>query len=125
MHNTFVWNELMTRDPAAATAFYGALLGWTYDTMATESGADYWVARLGDRPVAGIIDMNGPDFTHLPPHWFSYIEVDDVNARVAKAETAGAKILRPPFEVPDVGRIAILEDPTGAAVGWMTSAPPS
>ena len=71
------------------------------------------------------MDRNGPDFTHLPPHWFSYIEVDDVNARVAKAETAGAKILRPPFEVPDVGRIAILEDPTGAAVGWMTSAPPS
>ncbi|MEC8584227.1 MAG: VOC family protein, partial [Pseudomonadota bacterium] len=64
-------------------------------------------------------------FAHLPPHWFSYIEVDDVNARVAKAETAGAKILRPPFEVPDVGRIGILVDPTGAAVGWMTSAPPS
>ena len=48
MHNTFVWNELMTRDSAAATAFYGALLGWTYDTLATESGADFWVARLGD-----------------------------------------------------------------------------
>ena len=93
--------------------------------MATESGADCRVARLGDQPVTRIMDMNGPDFTHLPPHWFSCIGVDDVNARVAKAETAGANILRPPFEVPDVGRIAILEYPTGAAVGWMSSAPTS
>ena len=69
--------------------------------------------------------MNGPDCTHLPHHWISFIEVNDVNARVAKAETAGANILRPPFEVPDVGRIAILEYPTGAAVGWMSSAPTS
>ena len=125
MHNTLVWNELITSGPAAATAFYSVLLGWTYDTMATESGADCRVARLGDQPVTRIMDMNGPDFTHLPPHWFSCIGVDDVNARVAKAETAGANILRPPFEVPDVGRIAILEYPTGAAVGWMSSAPTS
>ena len=48
-----------------------------------------------------------------------------MNARVAKAETASAKILRQPFEVPDVGRIAIVVDPTGAAVGWMTTALPS
>ena len=50
---------------------------------------------------------------------------NELMIRVAEAETAGAKILRPPFEVPDVGRIAILEDTTGAAIGWMTSAPPS
>lgn len=125
MHGTFVWNELMTRDPAAATAFYGAALGWTYDTMATESGAGYWVARLGEQPVAGIMDMNGPDFAHLPAHWFSYVEVDDVDGRVGEAEKAGAEILRPPFDVPDVGRIAILRDPTGAAIGWITSLTPS
>ena len=95
MHNTFVWNELMTRDPAAATAFYGALLGWTYDTMATESGADYWVARLGDRLVAGIMDMNGPDFTHLPPHWFSYIEVDDIGAAKLSGHAAQSPLLLP------------------------------
>ena len=46
--------------------------------------------------------------------------VDDVDARVAKAVKAGAKLMRPIFDVPNVGRIAILTEPGGAGIGWMT-----
>ncbi|MGH6922119.1 MAG: VOC family protein, partial [Geminicoccaceae bacterium] len=73
-----------------------------------------------DAPVGGIFDMNGPEFEGLPPLWFAYLAVDDVDARVAKATAAGATLLRPIFDVPGVGRIAIVEDPVGAVLGWMT-----
>jgi predicted enzyme related to lactoylglutathione lyase len=53
----------------------------------------------------------------------SYLAVDDVDARVAKATAAGAKLMRPIFDVPNVGRIAILTEPGGAGVGWMTPVP--
>ncbi len=61
----------------------------------------------------------------VPPHWMSYIAVDDVDARLAKAVDAGAKVLREPFDVPGVGRIAMLTDGGGAAIGWITPEQPA
>jgi len=120
-HGTFYWNELMTRDAEAAKKFYGETLGWTFDGMPMEDGT-YWVCKDGDTPVGGIMPMTRPDFEGIPPHWFAYLAVDDVDARVAKATAGGAELLRPLFDVPGIGRIAILKDPTGAALGWMTPA---
>jgi predicted enzyme related to lactoylglutathione lyase len=51
-----------------------------------------------------------------------YIAVDDVDARAKKAVAAGAKIMKPAFDVPDVGRILILKEPGGAGIGWITPA---
>ncbi len=93
-HGHFYWNELMTRDPEGAKAFYGDTLGWKFEGMPMEIGT-YWVCKDGDKPVGGIFDMNKPEFEGLPPHWFAYVAVDDVDARVAKATAAGAKLLRP------------------------------
>ena len=59
----------------------------------------------------------------MPGQWFAYLAVDDVDARVAEATAAGAELMRPIFDVPGVGRIAILKDPTGAGLGWITPAP--
>ena len=59
----------------------------------------------------------------MPEFWMAYIAVDDVDKRVAKAKKAGATIVREPFDVPGVGRIAILKQPGGAGIGWMTPAP--
>lgn len=122
-HGTFVWNELNTRDPEAAREFYGKTLGWNFDTMPMATGGDYIVAKIGDRMVGGIFDIrNLPGMDQVPPHWFAYIEVDDVDARAAAAQQAGGALMRDIFDVPGVGRIAIVRDPTGAVVGWMTSA---
>ena len=118
-HGHFYWNELMTRDPEEAKAFYGATVGWQFEAMPMEGGI-YWVCKDGDTPVGGIFDMNAPEFEGLPPHWFAYLAVDDVDARIAGATAAGARLLRPIFDVPGVGRIAIVEDPVGAVLGWMT-----
>jgi hypothetical protein len=119
-HGQFCWNELMTRNVEQAKKFYGDTIGWSFEGMPMPNGT-YWVAKVGDKPVGGIFDISGPEFGPVPECWMSYIEVDDVDARVAKAVKAGAKIMKPAFDIPKVGRIAILMEPGGAGIGWMTS----
>jgi predicted enzyme related to lactoylglutathione lyase len=119
-HGHFYWNELMTRDVEGAKAFYGTTIGWQFDGMPMAEGGTYWVCKDGGQPVGGIFEIGRPEFAGIPPHWFAYIAVDDVDARVEQAKAAGAELLRPLFDVPGVGRIAILKDPTGAAIGWIT-----
>ncbi|MCK0196905.1 VOC family protein [Ancylobacter sp. 6x-1] len=122
-HGTFVWNELRTWDVASAKAFYGTTLGWTFEEMPMEEGAaPYWVCLADEEMVAGILPMTSADFEGTPSHWFAYVEVDDVDVRVALVEEAGGTVVRPPFDVPGVGRMAIVKAPDGASIGWITSA---
>jgi predicted enzyme related to lactoylglutathione lyase len=118
-HGRFHWNELLSHDPERAKAFYGATIGWTFEAMTSEDGATYWLAKLGDQPVAGLFPLNRPGFEKTPEGWMPYLAVDDVDARVKKAVAAGAQLMRPIFEVPGIGRIAILTEPGGAGVGWI------
>ncbi len=120
-HGSFHWNELMTRDVEKAKKFYGGTIGWTFDGMPMPDGT-YWVAKMADKPVGGLFTIGGPQFEGVPEQWMAYLAVDDVDARVAKATAAGAKLMRPIFDVPGVGRIAILREPGGAGIGWMTPA---
>ena len=120
-HGRFYWNELMTHDVEVAKRFYGGVLGWTFEAMPMAEGT-YWIAKMGDKPVGGMFPMSGPHFDRAPEHWVPYIAVDDVDARLKKAIAAGASAMREPFEVPGVGRIAIVKDPSGAVSGWMTPA---
>ncbi len=120
-HAHFYWNELNTRDPQGAMAFYGETLGWTFDAM-PDGDLTYWICKDGDTPVGGIFDMSREGFDGLPPHWFAYVAVEDIDACVEKITKAGGRLKRPPFDVPGAGRIAIVEDPNGAVLGWMTPA---
>lgn len=121
-HGHFHWNELMTRDAEKAKDFYGKTLGWTYHEMTMMEGMSYWVCMDGEQPIGGIFTMNGPDFEGVPEHWFPYIAVDDVDARLEKLKAEGGQVRREPFDMPGVGRIAIVTDSNGAASGWMTPA---
>ena len=121
-HGSFCWNELITHDPTAAKKFYAATIGWTFEPMPMQDGGTYWVAKQGDKMVAGIFEMKGPDFADVPENWMPYLAVDDVDKRVKKATSAGATLMRPLFDILGIGRIAILRQPGGAGVGWMTPA---
>jgi hypothetical protein len=110
----------MTRDVEGAKAFYGAALGWTFAPMPMPDGTYWLVMAEGEAPVAGLFDIHMMKDTEMQPHWLSYIAVDDVDARLEAAAEAGGSILRPPFDVEGVGRIAIVRDPEGAVTGWMT-----
>ena len=120
-HGTFHWNELMTWNVEQAKSFYADTLGWTYDAMPMEEGT-YWIMKSGDTVVGGMFQLTKPQFEGVPEGWMAYIAVDDIDARVAKATAAGAALMRPPFDIPGVGRIAIMREPGGAGIGWMTPA---
>ncbi|WP_425106965.1 VOC family protein [Ancylobacter sp.] len=119
-HGIFIWNELNSRDVPAAKAFYAATMGWTFEPMPIEGGPDYWIIRQGEARIGGIFPLEGPEFDGIPEHWLPYIAVDDVDARCERALAAGGRVLRPPFDVAGVGRIAIVCDSQGAVAGWMT-----
>jgi predicted enzyme related to lactoylglutathione lyase len=122
-HGHFHWNELLTADVERAKRFYQDTIGWTFEPMPMADGATYWVAKVGDQRVGGIFPTDRPPYQGVPESWMSYLAVDDVDARVNKAVAAGAKLMRPIFDVPGVGRIAILTEPGGAGVGWITPVP--
>ena len=119
-HGAFHWNELCTRDVEGAKRFYANTIGWTFQSMTMPDGGTYWSAYQNDKPVGGIFQLKSPDYDGVPEGWMPYLAVDDVDARVAKALKAGAKLMKPAFDVPNVGRIAVLMQPGGAGVGWMT-----
>ncbi len=121
-HGHFYWNELVTQDAEKAKAFYGDTLGWSFEGMQMDGGPMYWVCKIGDQPVGGILTMEGAEFEAMPEHWFAYLAVDDIDARIEKAVAAGANLARPVFDVPGIGRIAIVQTPGGAMIGWMTPA---
>lgn len=121
-HGTFYWNELLTRDLERAKKFYAATIGWSFEPMPAVGGGTYWIAKQGDVAVGGLFDITGPEFTGLPEHWMSYLAVDDVDARVKKAVAAGATLMKT-LDIPNVGRIAMLREPGGAGIGWITPTP--
>lgn len=119
-HGFFHWNELLTTDVEKAKAFFSATLGWDYEEMSMPDGQTYNVIIVNDEPAGGMMKMPAEVPAGTPPHWLGYIEVDDLDARLAKTAEAGGTVLRPAFEVAEVGRIAIVADPTGAVVGLIT-----
>ncbi len=122
-HGAFHWNELMTWSPDEARAFYAETLGWTYDAVPMAGGGTYTLCKAGETAVAGIFEMKpGTGFDGVPDHWFAYIAVDDIDARLATVEAAGGEVRRPAFDVPDVGRFAVVRDRAGGIVGWVTPA---
>ncbi len=121
MHGTFVWNELAATDVDKAKAFYAETFGWEYEEFQLPNGI-YWVARSNGELVGGIGDINTvAGYGTNTSTWFSFIEVDNVDARLEKALSLGAEIIQPAENVPNVGRVAILRDPARATIGLMTS----
>ena len=121
-HGKFHWNELNTRNVEQAKKFYAETLGWSFEGMPMDDGSTYWLAMIDGEPVAGLFDISAPEYKDIPESWLPYIAVDDVDARVSKATRAGARIMKSAFDAPGVGRIVILLEPGGAAIGWMTPA---
>ena len=124
-HGAVHWNELNTRNVTKAKDFYKKTFGWSYDDMpmGNDMYGTYTVIKSGDKMVGGMFEMKGPMFDGVPENWFTYFAVDDVDKMMKKAKDAGGAVMRDPFDVPNVGRIAIVKDPNGAVQGWITPAP--
>ncbi len=109
-HGAFSWMELQGKNAAETQTFYSELFGWNPVPMPMQDGSTYSGFALGETPIGGFAAKTG-----IERQWLPYITVDDVDATVEKAGQVGGKVLNPAFDAPGVGRIAILEDPSGAA----------
>lgn len=112
-HATFSWIDLNTTDTDAAKQFYTQLFGWTFEDVPAGEEGIYTMLKLDGRDVAALSSMPAGQ-EEMPPHWNSYISVDDVDAAAAKAGKLGGNVVMPPFDVMDAGRMAAIQDPTGA-----------
>lgn len=112
---TFCWVDLATTDTDAAKAFYTELFGWEAVDTPTDVGVPYSMLLKAGKPVCALYPM-GPDQSGVA-HWQSYVTVDDVDVAAAAVETHGGNLLMPPMDVMQAGRMAIVQDTTGAVLG--------
>lgn len=112
---TFSWAELATTDQRAAEKFYGALFDWDVTSQPIGPTETYTMFKLRGRDSAAAYTMREDERkSGLPPHWNLYIGVQSADETAKKAAEAGGKVVAPPFDVMDAGRMAVLQDPTGA-----------
>ncbi len=112
---TFSWTDLATTDQEAAKTFYGGLFGWEYDDAPVGDGLYYSSALIGGRPVCAIsLQPEQQRAAGAPPAWNSYITVTDADAALARARELGATVHAEAFDVMDVGRMGVVQDPQGA-----------
>ena len=113
---SFGWNELQTRDAEKAKEFYAAVFGWEPVDTDMGGGSNYIRWQLGDRIVAGMIQMDENFPPEMPSNWLVYFGVEDADEAVAKAQAAGGSVHVEPTDIPGMGRFAVLADPHGAVV---------
>lgn len=112
---TFCWTDLQTTDAEAAKSFYGGLFGWTADDMPVGDGTVYTMFALDGDEVAAMNEMNAEQReAGVPPHWFSYVSVEDAVETASKVDELGGTVFGGAFDVLDAGRMAIIQDPLGA-----------
>lgn len=113
------WVDVAVPDVDAAAAFYGAVIGWTFHDSGAEYG-NYRMCMAGEQTAAGLgkIQMEGQ-----PAAWTVYLASDDADATVQAVKDNGGAVLLEPMDIPQVGRMAIAADPTGAVFGVWQAAP--
>jgi uncharacterized protein len=121
-HGVPCWVDTWQPDADAAVNFYKRLFGWeAEDTMPADVSGKHFMCRLGDRDVAAVASR--PEEAPPLTSWNTYVWVEDADATVAKVKDAGGSVLKEPFDALDGGRIAIIADPSGAALGiWRPGA---
>ena len=108
--HTVCWNELATRDAAAAGDFYCALFGWTAQRMEME-GTPYTMFMNGEARAAGMLQMT-EEWGDIPSHWMMYVAVEDCDATAARVTELGGQVCVPATDIP-AGRFAVINDPRG------------
>lgn len=122
MPGRVIWTVLMSRQVHAAMALYEGALSWRFEAFSI-APVPGWVARGVDgQAMAVFLDTSESDFPAAAEMWLPCLAVERLDERIRAAEALGAVLLRPPMEFSGFGRVAVLRQPGGAIVGWMTPA---
>lgn len=118
-----IWRDLLTNDPAASQQFYGELFGWTFESIGAasnlDSDSDYTLIRHNGELIGGMIDtisLNGRDDIS---QWIISMSVEDIDARIETVTASGGKVMTPPTDLQDRGRLAVISDAEGALIGLL------
>jgi uncharacterized protein len=112
---SFCWIELATSDQNAAKQFYQSLFGWTANDFPMGPGDFYTMFQIEGCDAAAAYTLNAQMRAQgVPPHWMLYIATVSADETAGKAAQAGGKVVAPPFDVMDFGRMAVIQDPAGA-----------
>jgi hypothetical protein len=112
----FVWHELLTNDTAGAAAFYPKVLPWR---TAPSSMPGYTIWMAGQTQIGGLMALPS-EAGSTPPHWLVYVGTPNVDSTCSQAQGLGARVVKPPADIPNVGRFAVLSDPQGATFAAFT-----
>lgn len=111
----FIWYELLTTDVDAARQFYGTVIGWTAEGGPVPDQA-YWQWSMNGTLIGGLMALPpGALENGAQPGWLAYLNVADVDARIAAIVQDGGALHMPAWDIPGVGRAALVGDPQGAA----------
>ncbi len=129
MTGRFVWYDLMTRDVKQAVSFYTEVIGWRTEIFAPGSASPspspytMWVTQQG--PIGGVVTLTPEQLARCAqPTWMGHVEVDDLDAAVAKVKATGGSVPVPPTPIPEVRRFAMIADPQGATLSLFQPQPP-
>lgn len=124
-HGDFCWTEIATSDLERSHTFYANVFGWNIKKSENaEIDVDYREFSAGSASwsMGGMYEMNDEmcGGREMPPHFMSYIAVENVDETASKAFELGATIINPPTDIPKVGRFCIIQDPTGGVFSVLT-----
>ncbi len=117
-HSPFIWHELVTADPSTSGAFFSQLFGWTRKEVNAGAFGTYTLFQENGQDVAGMMNPT-PDTPVKGSHWHFYIAVEGIDECASRTTSLGGSILVAPHDVPDVGRVCVVADPTGAIAHLM------
>lgn len=114
-HGTFCWAELSTTDAESAKKFYTQLFGWTYVDSPINENTVYTMFQWQGKNLCALYQMDEQKQSQgIPPHWLSYVSVEEADSIAGKVKSLGGRLLTEPFDVFDIGRMAVIQDPQGA-----------
>jgi predicted enzyme related to lactoylglutathione lyase len=123
-HGKFIWNELVTSDQKTCGEFYSKLLSWSRKEVDMGPLGTYTLFQQGGKDIAGMMKPATDYSQSRGPWWSAYIAVDDIDGCAARVVDLGGEIIAPPEDIPGVGKVCMLTDPSGAPVCLMTPATP-
>jgi predicted enzyme related to lactoylglutathione lyase len=121
--STFIWHELVTADQATSGRFFSQLFGWTCKEVDAGQFGTYTLFQKSGQDLAGMMNPT-PDTPGKGSHWHFYIAVEDVDACAKRSPILGGSVLVAPHDVPGVGRVCAVADPTGAVAHLMQPVKP-
>ena len=112
-----MWHEVYGKSEQVAVDFYTKALGFGVERWPMGERT-YTMLTKNGHAVAGVVGTDVPEMSDVPPHWSTYLAVDDLEASLASCQEHGATVVVPIIEVPSVGRMTLIADPQGAHI-WL------